>query len=70
MEIDFLILRQRGSPLEVKSSDRLRHDSLDHFREREREIRESTEQPYILCTRDLRIEDGIVYLPLYMTSIL
>ena len=38
--------------------------------EREREIRESTEQPYILCTRDLRIEDGIVYLPLYMTSIL
>ena len=68
IEIDFLIRRvKKISPLEVKSSDKLRHDSLDRFRER---FGKSIGQPYILCTKDLKVEDGIVYLPLYMASIL
>ena len=68
IEIDFLIRRgKRISPIEVKSSDWLRHDPLDRFRER---FGKSIGQPYILCTKDLKVEDGIVYLPLYMASIL
>ena len=27
-------------------------------------------QPYILCTKDIKVKDGIVYMPLYMAAIL
>lgn len=68
IEIDFLIRSGRKiCPVEVKSSDRLRHDSLDRFRER---FGKALGQPYILCTKDVGTEDGIVYLPLYMAAVL
>ena len=68
IEIDFLIRSGRKiCPVEVKSSDRLRHDSLDRFRDR---FGKALGQPYILCTKDVRAEDGIVFLPLYMAAVL
>lgn len=31
---------------------------------------EQTDIPYVLHTKDLKIQDGITYLPLYMTMLL
>ena len=68
LEIDFLIRRERKiSPLEVKSSTRIRHDSLDRF---VRKFGERIGVPYLLCLRDIHEKDGIVYLPLYMAAVL
>ena len=68
LEIDFLVRRGRDvCPVEVKSSKWIRHDSLDRFRSM---FGDRTGQAYILCTKDLRKEDGFVMLPLYMASLL
>ena len=73
MEIDFLIAkskisnRHNISPIEVKSSKNYTLSSIRKF------INKYTEQlhtPYVLHTSDLKEEDGIVYLPLYMTPLL
>ena len=68
LEIDFLVRRGRDvCPVEVKSSKWIRHDSLDRFRSM---FGDRTGLAYILCTKDLREEDGFVMLPLYMASLL
>ncbi|MGN1412915.1 MAG: DUF4143 domain-containing protein [Anaerovoracaceae bacterium] len=73
MEIDFLIAkskissRHNISPIEVKSGKNYTMSSLRKF------IKKFGEQlniPYILHTGDLKEEDGIVFLPLYMTPLL
>lgn len=73
MEIDFLIAkskisnRHNISPIEVKSSKNYTLSSLRKF------INKYSEQlhiPYVLHTGDLKSEDGIMYLPLYMTPLL
>lgn len=73
MEIDFLISkskitnRHNISPLEVKSSKNYTLSSLRKF------ISKYSEQlyiPYVLHTGDIKTENGIVFLPLYMTSLL
>ena len=73
MEIDFLIAkskisnRHNISPIEVKSSKNYTISSLKKF------IKKYKEQlyiPYVIHTGDLKIEDEIVYLPIYMTSLL
>ncbi|HAZ90426.1 MAG TPA: ATPase [Eubacterium sp.] len=73
MEIDFLIAkskitnRHNISPIEVKSSKNYTLSSLKKF------IRRYNQQlytPYVLHTSDLKVEEGIVYLPLYMTALL
>lgn len=73
MEIDFLIAkskisnRHNISPIEVKSGKNYTLTSLRKFMER---YAEQTDTPYVLHTSDLKEEDGIVYLPLYMTPLL
>lgn len=73
MEIDFLIAkskisnRHNISPIEVKSSKNYTLTSLKKF------MAKYTEQmytPYVLHPGDLKEEDGITFLPLYMTPLL
>lgn len=73
MEIDFLIAkdvittRHNISPIEVKSSTRY---TLSSLRKCMRKYGSQMSTPYVIHPGDLKIEDGIVYLPLYMTSLL
>ena len=73
MEIDFLIAkskigrRKNISPIEVKSGRTYTTVSLDKFR---RKYRTYINTPYVLHTDDVTTEDGITYLPLYMTPFL
>lgn len=73
MEIDFLIAkskisnRHNISPIEVKSGKNYTLSSINKFRRR---FTEQLHTPFVLHTGDLKVEDGITYLPLYMTSLL
>lgn len=73
MEIDFLIAkskisnRHNISPIEVKSSKNYTLSSLRKFMEK---YHEQLHTPYVLHTSDFKEENGIVYLPLYMTPFL
>lgn len=73
MEIDFLIAKSKItnkhniSPIEVKSGDRYTLSSIKKFMNN---YKEQTNIPYVLHTKDLKEENGIVYLPLYMTMLL
>ena len=73
MEIDFLIAkdkisnRHNISPIEVKSSTRYTLTSLRKFVTK---YKERTHIPYVIHPNDFKEEDGIVYLPLYMTPML
>lgn len=73
MEIDFLIAkdkisnRHNISPIEVKSSTRYTLTSLRKFVAK---YKEQTHIPYVIHPNDFKEEDGIVYLPLYMTPML
>jgi hypothetical protein len=73
MEIDFLVAkskisnRHNISPIEVKSGKNYTISSLRKFMSK---YSEQMHIPYVLHTSDLKIEDGITYLPLYMTMLL
>lgn len=73
MEIDFLIAkskisnRHNISPIEVKSGKNYTLTSLNKFT---RKFSEYTAMPYVLHTGDLKTENDITYLPLYMTPLL
>ena len=68
MEIDFLIKKgKKICPLEVKSSGYTSHSSLDKFHTK---FRDNTGTRYIIYTKDLKVEDGIVHLPMYMAMLL
>ncbi len=73
MEIDFLIAkfkissRHNISPIEVKSGKNYTLSSLNKFITK---YREQLHTPYVLHTGDLKEEGGIVYLPIYMASLL
>ena len=70
MEIDFLIAKSNKhniSPIEVKSGDRYTLSSIRKFMKL---YNEQMNTPYVLHTKDLKEEEGIVYLPLYMTMFL
>lgn len=73
MEIDFLIAkskisnRHNISPIEVKSGKQYTLGSLKKFRTK---YSQQLHTPYVLHTSDVKEEDGIVYLPLYMTGLL
>ena len=67
-EIDFLIPEQhKVSPIEVKSSGYKTHASLDAFCKK---YPERILHKYLLYTKDLRRENGIDYIPVYMTLFL
>lgn len=73
MEIDFLIAkaaptsRHNVSPIEVKSGKNYTLSSIEKFR---RKYTDMLSTPYVLHTSDIKSENGIVYLPLYMTPLL
>ncbi len=73
MEIDFLIAkpvttsRHNISPIEVKSGKRYRVNSLKKCIAK---YGSQLSTPYVLHDKDVKIEDGIVYLPLYMAPLL
>lgn len=73
MEIDFLIAKQTTtsrhniSPIEVKSGARYALTSLTKCMTK---YAKDLSTPYVLHDKDLKIEDGIVFLPLYMTPLL
>ncbi len=73
MEIDFLIAkskisnRHNISPIEVKSGKNYTLSSLNKFR---RKFSEQTHIPYVLHTGDVKEDDGVVYLPLYMAGLI
>jgi len=73
MEIDFLIAkskitsRHNISPIEVKSGKNFTRTSLNKCI---RKYANFLATPYILYDGDIKEEDGILYLPLYMTPLL
>ena len=73
MEIDFLIQkasitsRHNISPLEVKSTNRYTTTSLLKLRQK---YGQYLSTPFVLYTADLKEDNGIVYLPIYMTGLL
>ena len=73
MEIDFLIAkskisnRHNISPIEVKSSKNYTLRTLQKFKSK---FDEQTHIPYVIHPGDYKEENGIVYLPLYMTPLL
>ena len=82
MEIDFLIakpvttsrhnispieVRHNISPIEVKSGQRY---TLNSLRKCIAKYGSRLSTPYVLHDKDVKTEDGIVYLPLYMTPLL
>ena len=73
MEIDFLIAkksitnRHNISPIEVKSGKNYTFNSLNKFITK---YKNQLDTPYIIHTSDLKIENDIVYLPIYMLILL
>ena len=73
MEIDFLIAKSRItnrhniSPIEVKSGKRYTLSSINKFR---KQFAEQLDTGYVLHIGDYKSENGIEYLPVYMTPLL
>lgn len=73
MEIDFLIskskvtARHNISPIEVKSGERYTYTSL---RKCIAKFGQYLSSPYIIHDKDFKEENGLVFLPVYMTSLL
>ena len=67
-EIDFMIVKKKKiCPIEVKSSNYTSHKSFDYLI---RKYQIKMEDRYIIYTKDLKYEDGIMYIPIYMTMFL
>lgn len=67
-EVDFLTVKgKRIVPIEVKSSGYKSHKSFDYFKEK---YRMKMNDRFIIYTKDLAYDDGIVYIPIYMTLFL
>ena len=73
MEIDFLLtwteVARRGNvyAVEVKSGKNTKHVSLDKFRVK---YKQHIGGSYLLHTKDVMEKDGVIYLPIYMASLL
>ena len=73
MEIDFLIQkesvtsRHNISPIEVKSSTNY---TLTSIKKCINKFGQYLATPYVVHTKDVEVKDGMVYIPLYMTSLL
>lgn len=67
-EIDFLLARKnKVCPIKIKSSGYKVHSSLDAFH---RKFFEKSGQRYLIYTKDLRKDEDIICLPIYMTMFL
>ena len=68
MEIDFLIaIGTDICPIEVKSSGKMNHVSLDKFCNK---FGKRIGQAYLLGIKDLSVEEGFIRLPVYMAGLL
>lgn len=68
IEIDFIIIQDNKiNPIEVKSGNYKKHTSLDRFKTK---FGKSVGTRYVIHTKDLKIENDIIYLPLYMAQFL
>ena len=73
MEVDFLISadkitsRHNIIPIEVKSGDRYTFSSLQKLKNK---YNDYLEKSIIIHTKDLKEENDILYIPIYMTSLL
>lgn len=73
MEIDFLLSKNNITskknivPIEVKSGKRYTYSSLNKLLDK---YKDYLSEPIIIHTKDLKQENGILYLPIYMTSLL
>lgn len=64
-EIDFMTVKKKKiCPIEVKSSNYKSHKSFDYL---VKKYQLKMEDRYIIYTKDLKYEDGITYIPVYMT---
>lgn len=64
-EIDFVTVKKRKiCPIEVKSSNYRSHKSFDYLIKK---YQLRMEDRYIVYTKDLKYEEGITYIPVYMT---
>ena len=67
-EVDFLIAKGvKVCPIEVKSSGYKSHASIDAF---SRKFAGRVQRQYLVYTRDLREEEGLVCLPAYLVSMI
>lgn len=67
-EIDFILTRgKKVHPIEVKSSAHTAHASLDAFQEK---YSSRIGERYLVYTRDIRREGGLLYLPTYLAAYL
>ena len=67
-EIDFLIVKKKKiCPIEVKSSNYSAHKSFDYHTKK---YPIKLEDRYILYTKDLKLEDQLLYVPVYMTMLI
>ena len=68
MEIDFIIIQDKKlNPIEVKSGNYNKHTSIDRFKTK---FGKKVGTRYVIHTKDLKVEEDIIYLPLYMTMFL
>ena len=64
-EIDFMVVKKKKiCPIEVKSSNYKSHRSFDYLIKK---YQMKMEDRYIIYTKDFKYEDGITYIPIYMT---
>lgn len=67
-EIDFLTVRKaRLVPIEVKSGRSTVHSSLDAFVQK---YKKKIDRAYVVYPRDLKVEDSVVFLPVFMTALI
>ena len=67
-EVDFIIVKgKKIIPIEVKSSSSSRHVSLDMFVEK---YKARISEAFVVHQKDLRAADGIIYIPIYMVTLL
>lgn len=67
-EIDFMTVKKKKiCPIEVKSSNYKSHKSFDYLLKK---YQLKMEDRYIVYTKDLKYEDGITYIPIYMTMLI
>ena len=67
-EIDFLTVKKKKiCPIEVKSSNYTSHKSFDYLIKK---YQIKMEDRYIIYTKDLKFQDGIMYIPIYMSMLI
>ena len=68
MEVDFLITTGfKISPVEVKSANYRSHVSLDRLMKK---FPKQLGLKYVVCTADYHVENGVIYLPIYMAHLI